>query len=60
MLFRSYTHDSGTFAVHESDYDTVMPELKEVTSYQVEDWIPIYGEPQEGVKRNKNLPRLLK
>ena len=46
-----YTHDSGTFAVHE---------LKEVTSYQVEDWIPIYGEPQEGVKRNKNLPRLLK
>lgn len=55
-----YTHDSGTFAIHENDYNAVISELKEITSYQVEDWIPIYGDPQEGVKLNTKLPRLLK
>lgn len=54
-----YTHDSGTFAVHEDDYDKVATRLKEITSYQVEDWIPIYGDVQEGIKQSGELGRLL-
>lgn len=54
-----YTHDSGTFAIHEDDYDKVIDELKGITSYQVDDWIPIYGDPQIGVKPNPDFPRLL-
>ena len=48
-----YTHDSGTFAIHESEYDVAMPFLKDVTAYQVEGWLPIYSEGEEG--RHKGL-----
>lgn len=59
-----YTHDSGTFAVHESEYDKVANELKEITSYQVTDkngtkWIPIYGDVQEGWQNTSGLERLV-
>ena len=53
-----YTHDSGTFAINESEYDKVIDELKEITSYQVEDWIPIYGDPVIGRQQTSDLPRL--
>lgn len=53
-----YTHDSGTFAIHENDYGKVAPELKEITAYQVEDWIPIYGEAEEGRQQTSKLDRL--
>lgn len=53
-----YTHDSGTFAIHEDDYDKVADRLREVTSYQVADWIPIYGKAQEGIPQSGKLPRL--
>lgn len=43
-----YTHDSGSFAVHENDYDKVIDDLKGVTEYQVDGWIPIYGDAQIG------------
>lgn len=38
-----YVHDAGKFAIHESDHDKVIDELKEITAYQVDDWIPIYS-----------------
>lgn len=54
-----YTHDSGTFAIHVDDYDKVIDELRGITSYQVEDWIPVYGDPQEGIIIKSGIPRLL-
>lgn len=54
-----YTHDSGTFAIHEDDYNKIADKLQGVTSYQVEDWIPIYGDPQEGIHQSGKLPRLI-
>lgn len=54
-----YTHDSGTFAIHESEYDKVIDRLKEITSYQVEDWIPIYGDATVGIKQSGEIGRLL-
>jgi len=53
-----YTHDSGTFAVHESDRAAVLDILKGITSYQVENWLPIYGDP-EGPAKPKILERLI-
>lgn len=55
-----YTHDSGTFAVHESEYERVVERLSGITAYQVEDWIPIYSDPQAGIKQSGELERLLK
>lgn len=54
-----YTHDSGTFAIHESEYDRVADRLSGITSYQVEDWIPIYGDPQVGIKQSGELARFI-
>lgn len=53
-----YVHDAGKFAIHENDYDAVIDELREITSYQVEDWVPIYCDPEEGVHAGK-LPRFI-
>lgn len=44
-----YVHDAGKFAVHEDDYDRVIDDLREITAYQVEQWIPIYAEAEEGI-----------
>lgn len=55
-----YTHDSGTFAVHEDDYDKIAEQLKDITAYEVDDWIPIYAEPVEGVPIIGQLERMLK
>lgn len=44
-----YVHDAGKFMLHETEYDKVIDEIKEITSYQVEDWIPIYSGVEEGV-----------
>lgn len=48
----AYVHDSGKFMISEKEYDDVIDEIKEIVSYQIEDWIPIYGEYQEGVHIN--------
>lgn len=53
-----YVHDSGKFMIHEDDYDKVIDELREITSYQVEDWIPIYSDYSEGVHQG-DMRRLL-
>ena len=44
--------------IAEDEYDKVIDQLKEIVSYQVEDWIPIYGDYEEGV-HIKNLKRFL-
>lgn len=54
----AYVHDSGKFMIAEDEYDKVIDQLKEIVSYQVEDWIPIYGDYEEGV-HIKNLKRFL-
>jgi hypothetical protein len=48
-IILQYVHDAGKFMIAESDYDNIIDELKEITSYQVEDWLPIYCDPVEGV-----------
>lgn len=53
-----YVHDAGKFAVHEDDYSNVIDELKEITAYQVDNWIPIYAEAEEGVNP-VNIPRFV-
>lgn len=55
-----YTHDSGTFAVHESELDTVLEDLRGITSYQVEGWLPIKCDEQIGWKQSGDLERMLK
>lgn len=45
-----YVHDAGKFAIHEDEYDNLIGELKEITAYQVDDWVPIYAGIEEGVK----------
>lgn len=57
-IILQYVHDSGKFMVSEKDYDNVIEELREVTAYQVEDWIPIYCTPEEGV-HTSSLKRFL-
>lgn len=47
-----YVHDSGKFAIHENDYDAVIDDLREITSYQVEGWVPIYCDPEEGIHKS--------
>ncbi len=54
-----YTHDSGTFAIDEDEFDKVAEQLKGITSYQVEDWIPIYGDPQIGIESISGLERFV-
>ena len=54
----AYVHDSGKFMIAEDEYDKVIDQLKKIVSYQVEDWIPIYGDYEEGV-HIKNLKRFL-
>jgi len=44
-----YVHDSGKFMVAEDEFDKIKPKLQEITSYQVEDWIPIYSDYEEGI-----------
>lgn len=44
----AYVHDSGKFMIHEDEYDAVKKDLEGIVSYQVEDWIPIYGDYSEG------------
>lgn len=53
-----YVHDAGKFAVYEDDYDDIIGELKEITAYQVDDWIPIYAGVEEGVNPG-NVPRFV-
>lgn len=43
-----YVHDAGVFAVHQDDYDAVAKELGDIVSYDVEGWLPIHAEPEEG------------
>lgn len=43
-----YVHDAGKFLLHEDDYGKVIDELKEITSYQVEGWLPINSDYSEG------------
>lgn len=49
----AYVHDSGKFMIHEDEYDTVIDDIKEIVSYQVEDWIPIYGDYEEGTHKSE-------
>lgn len=58
-VITTYIHDAGYFAVHWKDYDKVVDELREITAYQVEDWLPIHAEALEGKTENKDFPRLL-
>lgn len=44
----TYTHDSGKFAVYEDEYDDAMKVLRDVVAYQVEGWIPILSDGEEG------------
>ena len=46
-----YVHDAGKFAIHEKDYDNVIDDIREIVAYQVDDWIPVYAEAEEGVHR---------
>ena len=48
----AYVHDSGKFMIAEDEYDDVINDIKEIVSYQVEDWIPIYGDYEEGVHKS--------
>ena len=43
-----YVHDAGVFAVHEYEYDTVAKELGDIVAYEVDNWLPIHAEPEEG------------
>ncbi len=43
-----YVHDAGVFAIHEDDYDAVAKELGDIVAYDVEGWLPIHAEPDEG------------
>lgn len=47
-----YVHDSGKFMIAEHDYDKVIDVIREVTSYQVDDWIPIYSDYEEGIHKS--------
>ena len=58
-VITEYIHDSGKFAIHEDDYHKVIDELKEITAYQVDDWIPIYSDSTDDIKRSGPLERLL-
>lgn len=53
-----YVHDAGVFAVHEDDYDKVADDLKDIVAYDVEGWLPIHAEPEEG--RNGGEAGLIK
>lgn len=43
-----YVHDAGVFAIHEDDYSNVAKELGDIVAYDVEGWLPIHAEPEEG------------
>lgn len=49
-----YVHDSGVFAIHEDDYDKVHDELADIVAYDVEGWLPIKAEPDEGRNGGKD------
>ena len=53
-----YVHDAGKFVIHEDDYGKVIDDLREITAYQVEGWIPIYAEAVEGIKAG-DVPRFV-
>lgn len=53
-----YVHDAGKFMIHEDDYDNVINELREITAYQVDDWLPVYCEPVEGIHES-NVKRFI-
>lgn len=44
-----YKHDEGCFYVDADKDEHLIPKFKEMTSYQVRDWIPIYAEAEVGV-----------
>ena len=54
-----YVHDAGKFAIHEDEYDLIINDIKEVTAYQVDDWIPIYSGVDEGVHNNSGVKRFI-
>lgn len=54
----AYVHDSGKYAIHESEYGKVGEDIKGITAYNVDDWIPIYADPKVGISVNKDFPRL--
>ena len=41
-----YIHDAGLFCVEEDRFDVVKDRLCDIVSYQVDDWIKIYAEPE--------------
>lgn len=43
-----YVHDAGVFCIHQDDYDAVAKELGDIVAYDVEGWLPIHAEPDEG------------
>ena len=53
-----YVHDAGVFAIHEDDYDKVAAELGDIVAYDVEGWLPIHAEPDEG--RNHGADGLIR
>lgn len=56
-MILKYTHDSGTFMVREDEIDKIDEELCGITSYQVDDWIPIYGDCIKEINREGKLRR---
>lgn len=44
----NYVHDAGSFAIYEDEYDKVADKLKDIVSYNVEGWLPILADPEEG------------
>ena len=43
-----YVHDSSMFAIYEDEYDKAISYLKDAVAYDVEGWLPIYSEGEEG------------
>ena len=53
-----YVHDAGKFAIREDEYDKVEEGLKEIVSYQVEDWIPIRSDYEVGRRNTSGIQSL--
>lgn len=53
-----YVHDAGVFAIHEDEYDAIAKDLGDIVAYDVDGWLPIHAEPEEG--RNGGSAGLIK
>lgn len=54
-----YKHDEGAFYIKEDQFDEVAPLLSEITAYNVDGWIPIHCEVEDGQLESKEVPTVL-